>query len=278
MDMDYLEKVIREEEIKGHIPFVVVGTAGTTVLAAFDPLDKMADICQAHNVWLHVDGSYGGSCLMSKTHRHLCKGIEKADSVTWNPHKGLHVPFQCSVFLTRHEDILRSMLSLRASYLFQKDKLLYDVSLDTGDMSLQCGRVNDAFKIWLMWKKNGLALAGREIDRQLGLANYLKDRIRERDGFELVVQDQQYTNVCFWYIPPCLRGVAESDDRKQRLNKVAPKLKAGMVLAGSMMICYQPLGDLPNFLRMVTVSTSATEDDMEYILNELERIGASIQV
>ena len=109
---------------------------------------------------------------MSKTHRHLCKGIEKyirhevfshhvcpcvcfrADSVAWNPHKGLHVPFQCSAFLTRHEDILRSMLSLRASYLFQKDKLLYDVSLDTGDMSLQCGRVNDAFKIWLMWKKN----------------------------------------------------------------------------------------------------------------------------
>ena len=55
MDMDDLEKVIREEEIKDHIPFVVVGTAGTTVLAAFDPLDKMADICQAHNVWLHVD-------------------------------------------------------------------------------------------------------------------------------------------------------------------------------------------------------------------------------
>lgn len=78
----------------------------------------------------------------------------RADSVAWNPHKALHVPLQCSAFLTRHDDILRSMLSLHASYLFQKDKVLYDVSLDTGDMSLQCGRVNDAFKIWLMWKKN----------------------------------------------------------------------------------------------------------------------------
>ena len=78
----------------------------------------------------------------------------RADSVTWNPHKALHVPLQCSAFITRHERILQDMLSMRAPYLFQQDKVAYDKSLDTGDMSLQCGRLNDALKIWLMWKKS----------------------------------------------------------------------------------------------------------------------------
>lgn len=86
-------------------------------------------------------------------HYLLLSSLHSADSVAWNPHKSLHVPLQCSAFLTRHGNVLQAMLSVHAQYLFQKDKLLYDTTLDTGDMSLQCGRLNDALKIWLMWKK-----------------------------------------------------------------------------------------------------------------------------
>jgi glutamate/tyrosine decarboxylase-like PLP-dependent enzyme len=114
------------------------------------------------------------------------------------------------------------MLAVHASYLFQKDKVLYDVALDTGDMSLQCGRLNDAFKIWLMWKMRGLAWWGGEVDRQMQLAMYLRRKIRERTGFQLVIEEQQFTNVCFWYVPPCLRQCEEGPQRDQRLNKVAP--------------------------------------------------------
>ena len=77
----------------------------------------------------------------------------RADSVTWNPHKSLGVPLQCSAFLTTHEGLLASCNSTKASYLFQQDKVSYDVSYDTGDKSIQCGRLNDVFKLWLMWKK-----------------------------------------------------------------------------------------------------------------------------
>lgn len=111
---------------------------------------------------------------MATAHRHLCKGIDRhvlmlpsthtsiahslyplrADSVTWNPHKSMHVPLQCSAFLIRHSEVLQHMLTTKASYLFMKDKVAYDTSLDTGDKSLQCGRLNDALKIWLTLKKN----------------------------------------------------------------------------------------------------------------------------
>ena len=77
----------------------------------------------------------------------------RADSVTWNPHKSLGVPQQCSAFLTKHEGLLLRCNSTKASYLFQQDKVNYDVSYDTGDKSIQCGRLNDVLKLWLIWKK-----------------------------------------------------------------------------------------------------------------------------
>ena len=79
--------------------------------------------------------------------------ISRADSVSWNPHKSLGVPLQCSAFLTRHEGLLKESNSAHASYLFQQDKMNYDVSYDSGDKSIQCGRLNDVFKLWLMWKQ-----------------------------------------------------------------------------------------------------------------------------
>jgi glutamate/tyrosine decarboxylase-like PLP-dependent enzyme len=85
---------------------------------------------------------------------HVCSdNVCRADSVTWNPHKSLGVPLQCSSFLTKHGGLLASCNSTKATYLFQQDKVGYDVSYDTGDKSIQCGRLNDVFKLWLMWKK-----------------------------------------------------------------------------------------------------------------------------
>ncbi len=130
---------------------MVVATAGTTVYGAFDPINDIADVCVAHGLWLHVDAAWGGGVLVSRRHRHLMDGVERSDSLTWNPHKLLGAPQQCSVFLTKHEGLLQAAHSAQASYLFQPDKF-YDVSYDTGDKTFQCGRKVDVFKFWLMWK------------------------------------------------------------------------------------------------------------------------------
>ncbi|KAL3227013.1 hypothetical protein MRX96_024377 [Rhipicephalus microplus] len=85
MKVDVLEKEIQASKARGHVPFFVNCTAGSTVIGAFDPIHPIADICQRHGLWLHVDAAWGGGCLLSKKHRHLLDGVERSDSVTWNP-------------------------------------------------------------------------------------------------------------------------------------------------------------------------------------------------
>ncbi|KAL3312026.1 glutamate decarboxylase gad1, partial [Cichlidogyrus casuarinus] len=147
---EFEKEVIKAKNEKS-VPFFVSACAGTTVLGAFDPIDKIADICRRYNIWLHIDCAWGGGVLLSRKHRYLVKGIEKADSVTWNPHKVMGATLQCSAILLRKPDILENCNSMAADYLFQKDKQ-YDTAYDTGDKTIQCGRHNDIFKLWLMWR------------------------------------------------------------------------------------------------------------------------------
>lgn len=121
------------------------------MLGAFDPLIEIADICQEFGMWLHVDAAWGGGLIFSRRHSVLLRGIQRADSILFNPHKLLAVPQQCSLLLTRHQNIFKQAHSKQASYLFQKDKF-YSTDLDVGDKYLQCGRRPDVLKFWFMWQ------------------------------------------------------------------------------------------------------------------------------
>ncbi|XP_046659625.1 cysteine sulfinic acid decarboxylase isoform X2 [Homalodisca vitripennis] len=275
MDVEDLKAQIQRTLKEGAKPFMVSATAGTTVLGAFDPLVALADVCEAHKLWLHVDAAWGGGALMSRRHRHLLNGIQRADSVTWNPHKLLTAPQQCSTFLTRHTDLLGPCHSAGATYLFQKDKF-YDTKYDTGDKHVQCGRRADVLKFWFMWKAKGSDGFEAHIDRVFDNAQYLTEQIRHRPGFKLVLDKPECTNVSFWYIPPSLRGQDTAPDYHQRLHKVAPKIKERMIKEGTMMITYQPLHDLPNFFRMVMQNSGLEHADMDFVIREIERLGATL--
>uniref|UniRef100_A0A8P0TER0 Cysteine sulfinic acid decarboxylase n=2 Tax=Canis lupus familiaris TaxID=9615 RepID=A0A8P0TER0_CANLF len=270
-----LERQIGLAEAEGAVPFLVSATSGTTVLGAFDPLEAIADVCQRHGLWLHVDAAWGGSVLLSQTHRHLLDGIQRADSVAWNPHKLLTAGLQCSALLLRDtSNLLRRCHGSQASYLFQQDKF-YDVALDTGDKVVQCGRRVDCLKLWLMWKAQGGQGLERRVDQAFALAWYLVEELKKREGFELVMEPE-FVNVCFWFVPPSLRGRQKCPDYSERLAKVAPVLKERMVKAGSMMIGYQPHGTRGNFFRMVVANPALTRADMDFLLNELERLGQDL--
>ncbi|VDM16910.1 unnamed protein product [Wuchereria bancrofti] len=146
-----LEQRIIQCKKDGMEPFFVCATAGTTVYGAWDPISQIADICDRHKLWLHVDAAWGGGLLLSPEHRHKLYGIERANSVTWNPHKLMGALLQCSACFIKQEGLLFQTNQMSADYLFQQDKP-YDVSFDTGDKAMQCGRHNDIFKLWLMWR------------------------------------------------------------------------------------------------------------------------------
>nr|XP_058938105.1 cysteine sulfinic acid decarboxylase isoform X1 [Kogia breviceps] len=275
MTPEDLERQIGLAKAEGAVPFLVSATSGTTVLGAFDPLEAVADVCQRHGLWLHVDAAWGGSVLLSQTHRHLLNGIQRADSVAWNPHKLLSAGLQCSALLLRDtSNLLKRCHGSQASYLFQQDKF-YDVALDTGDKVVQCGRRVDCLKLWLMWKAQGGQGLERRVDQAFALARYLVEELKKREAFELVMEPE-FVNVCFWFVPPSLREKKGSPDYGERLAKVAPVLKERMVRKGSMMIGYQPHGTRGNFFRMVVANPALTRADMDFLLNELERLGQDL--
>uniref|UniRef100_A0A8C4GPB1 Glutamate decarboxylase like 1 n=1 Tax=Dicentrarchus labrax TaxID=13489 RepID=A0A8C4GPB1_DICLA len=245
--------------VQGAVPFMVNATAGTTVLGAFDPIQEIADICEKYNLWLHVDACWGGAALMSNKHQHLLKGIHRANSVAWNPHKMLMACLQCSAFLVRDKtNLLQRCHSSSASYLFQQDKF-YDVSYDTGDKSVQCSRKPDAFKFWLMWKALGTGELEERVDRALATA-----------------RSPEYANVCFWYSPPSLRNLPDGPELWKKLHTVAPVVKERMMKKGSMMVGYQPHRDKANFFRMIVISPQASRLDMDFVLDEIHNLGKDL--
>ncbi|XP_024148968.1 cysteine sulfinic acid decarboxylase isoform X2 [Oryzias melastigma] len=267
-----LDEKIELAKSQGIVPLLVSCTSGTTVLGSFDPLDRIADVCDKHQLWMHVDAAWGGSVLFSKQHRHLMKGIERAKSVSWNPHKMLLAGLQCSAFLLQDTtNLLKRCHCANASYLFQQDKF-YDVNLDIGDKSVQCSRKVDCLKLWLMWKAVGSAGLEQRVDKAFIHVRYLLEQMKKRDGFQLV-STPEFVNVCFWFIPPSLRGQEGNADYQDRLAKVAPVIKERMMKEGTMMVGYQPLGDIQNFFRVTVFSPHISHKDMDFFLDEIERLG-----
>ncbi|KAI4789775.1 hypothetical protein KUCAC02_035039 [Chaenocephalus aceratus] len=267
-----LEEKIELTKSQGAVPLLVSCTSGTTVRGAFDPLDRVADVCEKHAVWMHVDAAWGGSVLFSEQHRHLMDGVARANSVAWNPHKLLMAGLQCSALLLRDTtNLLKKCHSANATYLFQQDKF-YDVNLDVGDKTIQCGRKDDCLKLWLMWKAVGSIGLAERVDKAFNLVRYLVEQMRKREGFHLL-WEPEFLNVCFWFIPPSMRGEEGHADYQDRLANVAPVVKERMIKQGTMMVGYQPLGDKVNFFRMIVLSTLVSKEDMDFFLDEIERLG-----
>eukprot|EP01059_Diplonema_ambulator_P031212 TRINITY_DN5670_c0_g1_i2.p1 TRINITY_DN5670_c0_g1~~TRINITY_DN5670_c0_g1_i2.p1 ORF type:complete len:516 (+),score=156.59 TRINITY_DN5670_c0_g1_i2:36-1550(+) len=269
MDVADLQAKIDEAIERGQEPMYVTATAGTTVFGAFDNLEDITTVARKHGMWVHVDGAWGGSVMLSRKRRHLLKGIEHCDSFTWNPHKMMGIPLQCScVVLNNKKGQLQAAIGTKAGYLFQADKL-YPIEYDTGDKSFQCGRRVDAFKLWLVWKARGDLGMEAVVEKAFDFAGMLVAEIKKRPSFVLVTEPM-CTNVCFWCIPESMNALG-AQEKQEILNKVAPLVKQEMQTAGTTLVGYQKLGSLPNFWRMVCLTDKATHKDVVWLLDLIER-------
>lgn len=152
--------------------------------------------------------------MLATKYRKLLKGLEKSDSFSWNPHKTLGAPLQCALFVTRHAELLPQCNSVDVHYLFQQDKF-YDVSYDTGNKSVQCGRKVDAFKLWLMLKARGYGTLGKLVDHAIDMSKVFVEKLKQREGFRLVLPEFQYSNVCFYYVPKKMRKSNAAEDTQE---------------------------------------------------------------
>ena len=261
MRPEKLEEEIERSKINSQIPFCVIATSGTTVRGAFDPIQEIAEICSNHKIWLHVDAAWGGSCLFSAKHRYLIDGIELADSVCWDAHKMMGIPLICSAFLIKRPEILRKICSHGnvAHYLFLGDA----EQVDLGRMSLQCGRRNDALKLFLAWREKGDAGWARQVERYIELADRLESKVNEHSNLEMM-SSRVWSNVCLRYTTA-----------NANLNHLNQQIRNRLVKAGNFMISQSKIGD-ETILRPVIANPHITEETIDDLVEEITRIGDEI--
>lgn len=259
-----LKAKLAEAQAEGAVPLMIAATAGTTVSGVYDDLRALAQIAQDEQLWFHVDGSYGGSLLMHPETRGLLDGIEQADSVAWNPHKMLGVPFHCPVLLTRHQGALQASLSTAASYLFHEGDDNYLDDFNTGQKSLHCGRRPEAVKFWLSWKAMGRQGLGQRIQTMVQAARQFAERIQEAAYFELLCPPEAPI-VCFQYRPQ-----GAEDWSQERLNQFNQALRDRIFADGEIVLNYAHISGL-TVLRCVISSPEFEAAHAQQIMRAVEQ-------
>jgi glutamate decarboxylase len=214
--------------------------------------------------------------MLSKKYRHpRFTGVERADSITWNPHKLMGTTLQCSTFHTRHEGLLEKTNGMQAEYLYMKDKF-YDTHFDTGDRVIQCGRHNDIYKLWFQWRARGDSGFEKRMERLMELAKYCVKQLKAQKEKFYLLMDPEFVNVCFWYIPKSLRDVPHDKNKEEVMGLLCPKIKERMMKAGTLMVGYTRDGKVPNFFRCIFSQEGTTEEDIDFMLQEIDRLGQDL--
>ncbi|MFT7628257.1 MAG: glutamate/tyrosine decarboxylase-like PLP-dependent enzyme, partial [Ulvibacter sp.] len=242
-----LEEQIKEDLSLGFQPFLVNATAGTTVLGAFDELPPLSVICKKHDLWLHVDGAYCGGVIFSKKYKHLVAGIELSDSFSINAHKMLGTPLSCSIIVTQHKKHLHDSFSNDASYLYQTDGDDYNL----GKTSIQCGRRNDALKLWTLWKSVGTQGLEKIVDHQFYLADIARNYIKGNSDYTLYSFDDSIS-ICFNY-----------------KNIPSQTLCTALYENSKLMVGFGAFNDT-EFVRLVTINSGNSKEDILDFFEVLE--------
>lgn len=242
-----LSSMIEEDRQKGLAPMMVNLTAGTTVMGAFDSIRDVREICDAHGMWIHLDGAYCGSVLFSESYKHLIDGVELVDSFSYNAHKMLGTPLSCSVIVAKNKKHLHDSFSNDASYLYQTDHDEFNL----GKTSLQCGRRNDALKFWTLWKSVGTKGLERIVDHQFDLADVARDYIKSNSDYTLYSYGESIS-VCFNY-----KGIP------------ARTICTALYEHSELLVGYGSFGE-DEFIRLVTINAQNKKSDIIRFFQTLE--------
>ena len=255
---DALAEAIDRDRADGVVPVAVVGNAGTTLTGAVDPLDALADICEARGVWLHVDGAYGLPAAATRLVGERFRGIDRADSVTLDAHKWLFLPKACGVFLVRDAAALRAVFSHRVDYLPRDQDELHPL-----ETTLEYSRPFRALKLWLAFRVHGSAAIRNAVERTIELAGVLADEVRRHDDLELLA-DPELSIVPFRHRPA---GV-DVDEHNRRLADALQD--DGRVYVASATI------DGEEWLRPCIVNYRTSEDDVRALVSIAREVGAKL--
>ena len=255
---------------EGRVVVAVVATSGQTATGSFDDLDAVADACAEQpaeasddrGVWLHVDGAHGASAVLSAAHRHRLRGIARADSVAWDPHKMMLTPLASGMLLVRDERALERAFAQQAPYLFQPTE--EGVPPDIGVRSLQCSRRGDALKVWVALERYGADGIAALYDHLVALTGALHTRLAAHPRFETLHEPE--TNIlCFRFVGDGSLGEEALDEVNRRLRERYNRSGAGWITATML--------DGRRVLRVTIMNPRTTEGHLDRLVEGLDEVG-----
>ncbi len=256
MDEEALKNQIKRDKQTGLVPWMVVASAGTTDAGAIDPLIEIGDITHEYGLWLHVDAAYGGFFLLSETGREQVKGLDKADSIVMDPHKGLFLPYGLGVVLVKNGEKLYQSHYYQADYM--QDSLQATEEPSPSELSPELTKHFRGLRMWMALQVYGIRPFRAALEEKLQLARYFYDRLLEMAGFEVKTQPD-LSVVLFRYVP-------ENHDPDE-FNKL---LIQRIQRSGKVFLSSTKVGD-QFYLRVAILSFRTHKSTIDTALEELKR-------
>ncbi len=255
-----LKNAIAKDQIEGLQPFCFIASAGTTNTGTVDPLNELATICKKEKIWLHIDAAYGGAAILAKNGKQLLAGIEKADSITVDPHKWFYQPYEIGCLLVRNHKWLKGTFTEKPEYL--RDIEGNESEINFYDHGIELTRRFRALKFYMSIKTFGLKAFRKAIDYNIKLAEQTEDYLRKSNTWE-VVSPATLAIINFRYHP-----ISGKLSEKQ-LDKINQKISEKVVASREALLVTTILNGQV-VLRMCLINPRTTMDDIKSTLQLCE--------
>jgi aromatic-L-amino-acid decarboxylase len=268
INVEALRNLVESDRREGMLPFCVVGNAGTINTGATDDLQALAQVCREENLWFHVDGAFGALARLSEKLRHIVDGIEQADSLAFDLHKWMYLPFEVGCVLVRDPQAHRNAFGLQQSYFGDFTRGVIAGGLPFAHRGVELTRSFRALKVWMSLKAHGVQTFARLIEQNVSQAHYLEKLLQARAGFELLAPVTLNT-LCFRYHP---RNWPE-----QTLNSINQEILYRVQESGIAVLSSTMLRD--RFaLRVAITNHRSRREDFDAFVDALSRIASEVSV
>lgn len=266
IDLYELETTIAQDRESGHQPFCVIGNAGTVNTGATDNLDRLASICEREKLWFHVDGAFGALAALSPALRPLVAGMERADSLAFDLHKWMYMPYEVGCALVRQEEAHRRAFALTPDYLTHSERGLAGGKIWFSDYGVQLSRGFRALKVWMSMKEHGVQKYGKLIQQNVDQARYLAKLVEDSPELQLLAP-VPLNIVCF-------RFIADQHD-DETLNELNKELLIQLHERGVAAPSYTMINGRYS-LRVAITNHRSKRQDFEVLVNEAVRVGREL--
>jgi glutamate/tyrosine decarboxylase-like PLP-dependent enzyme len=250
------EKMVEDDISQGLSPFLTVANAGSTNVGAVDPMDAMADICEKHGLWFHVDAAYGGYFALTNYGKQLFKGIQRADSITIDPHKGLFLPYGTGIALVKDVKSLREANQYQAAYLQDTDG--FDMEYSPSEVSPELSKHYRGLRMYMALKLHGISTFRTALDEKLLLTQYFHEEV-QKIGFEVGPKPELSVSV-YRYHPK----------NGKEVNAFNKELTMAIQHQGKVYVSSTTLGN-NYWLRCAVLSFRTHKEHIDLLLRELKK-------